>query len=76
MKINKIISALAASALSISLLAGCGNSGSGDTPKVVKGKDGQDLQTLRLAVMTGNLDHYASYVGVEQGIFEKYGINL
>lgn len=26
--------------------------------------------------MTGNLDHYASYVGVEQGIFEKYGINL
>lgn len=38
MKINKIISALAASALSISLLAGCGNSGSGDTPKVVKGK--------------------------------------
>ena len=76
MKINKIISALAASALSISLLAGCGNSGSGDTPKVVKGKNGQDLQTLRLAVMTGNLDHYASYVGVEQGIFEKYGINL
>lgn len=76
MKIKKIVSILAASALSFSLLTACGNSGDKNTPATVKGENGEELQTLRLAVMTGNLDHYASYVGVEQGIFEKYGINL
>ncbi len=34
------------------------------------------LQTLRDAVMTGSFNHYTALVGKEQGIFEKYGINL
>lgn len=65
-KISKAVSLVLAAALTSGVLTGCSNSN----------QENSDLETLRLAVMTGNLDHYSSYVGVEQGIFEKYGINL
>jgi len=35
-----------------------------------------DLVTVRDAVMTGQLDQYATEVGLWQGLFEKYGIDL
>lgn len=35
-----------------------------------------DLTTLRFGVMTGNIDHLITAVGVEKGFFEKNGIDL
>jgi NitT/TauT family transport system substrate-binding protein len=35
-----------------------------------------ELRPLRIAVCTGQTDHYLALVGKEQGIFEKYGIDL
>lgn len=76
MKIKNILSVLTATALSLSLLAACGNSGDKNTPATVKSDDGKELQVLRVANMTGQPDQYADYIGTEQGIFEKYGISL
>ena len=64
-------------------LAGCGTQSSqaaGDTKKEDTQTAGdaktQEVQTVRLGVMTGNSDHWVAEVGIEQGIFEKYGIEL
>ena len=64
-------------------LAGCGTQSSqaaGDTKKEDTQTAGdaktQEVQTVRLGVMTGNSDHWVAEVGTEQGIFEKYGIEL
>lgn len=69
---KRIISIVATLALSVGLLSGCGSSS--DT-KSGKSSD-QDLTTVRAAVMTGQLDQYAAEVGLWQGIFAKYGIDL
>ncbi len=69
---KRIISIVATLALSVGLLSGCGSTS--DT-KSSKSSD-SDLTTVRLAVMTGQLDQYAAEVGLWQGIFEKYGIDL
>lgn len=49
-------------------LIGCGKSGSSES--------GKKLTVLRDAVMTGQLDQYATEVGKWKGIFEKHGIDL
>ncbi len=67
MNIKKIILS-AILALSTTALAACSNSaaptGNGE------------LKTLRVANMTGQPDQYADYIGIEQGIFKKYGIDV
>lgn len=73
MKTNKIIKAAIASLLGLSALTACANSGGNST---VSGKDGDALRVLRVANMTGQPDQYADYIGMEQGIFEKYKISL
>ena len=75
MNIKKIIAIIASTALTVTLLASCGSSSSGKTAKKVT-KDGKELSVLRVANMTGQPDQYADYIGMEQGIFEKYGISL
>ena len=75
MNIKKIIAIIASTALTATLLASCGSSSSGKTAKKVT-KDGKELRVLRVANMTGQPDQYADYIGMEQGIFEKYGISL
>ena len=75
MNIKKIIAIIASTALTATLLASCGSSSSGKTAKKVT-KDGKELSVLRVANMTGQPDQYADYTGMEQGIFEKYGISL
>ena len=75
MNIKKIIAIIASTALTATLLASCGSSSSGKTAKKVI-KDGKELSVLRVANMTGQPDQYADYIGMEQGIFEKYGISL
>ena len=63
-------------------LAGCGtqSQAAGDTKKEDTQTAGdaktEEVQTVRLGVMTGNSDHWVAEVGTEQGIFEKYGIEL
>lgn len=76
MNIKKLLSITAAAVLSLSIFTSCGNSDSTSEPKTVKGKNGEGLQVLRVANMTGQPDQYADYIGTEQGIFEKYGISL
>lgn len=49
-----------------SLLTGCGSK---------DGADG-DLQTVRIAVMTGQADYYAALLEDKQGIYKKHGIKL
>ena len=71
MNIKKIIAIIASTALTVTLLASCGSSSSGKTAKKVT-KDGKELSVLRVANMTGQPDQYADYIGMEQGIFEKY----
>ncbi len=71
MKIKKLLAFFAASTLSLTAFAGCGDSDDGSTAE-----DGTELRTLRVAIMTGQADQYATYIGTEQGIFEKYGIEL
>ncbi len=75
MNIKKIIAIIASTALTATLLASCGSSSSGKTAKKVT-KDGKELSVLRVANMTGQPDQYADYIGMEQEIFEKYGISL
>lgn len=72
MKIHNILKSVTAAALGLSLLTACaGNSGSSTADS-----EGNGLRTLRVANMTGEPDQYAGYIGTQQGIFEKYGINL
>ena len=71
MKIKKILAFLVASSLSLTAFVGCGDSDDTSTAE-----DGTELTTLRVAIMTGQADQYATYIGSEQGIFEKYGIEL
>lgn len=75
--IRQVISAAVITAFSAALLTGCGGkaSASGEAG-TVKGEDGKELRTLRVALMTTQPDQYAAYIGEEEGIFEKYGINL
>lgn len=79
---KKLLSFLVILGITISA-AGCGNesnTASGETktaenPETEK-KTEQELQTVRLGVFTGGVDQYIAVVGKEQGIFEKYGIQL
>lgn len=72
MKTGNIFKTIAAAALGFSLLTACsGNSGSSAASS---GENG--LRTLRVANMTGQPDQYAGFIGQQQGIFEKHGINL
>lgn len=68
MKIHKIFLAaiLAISSLS---LAACANNGS-------KPENSDKPRVLRVANMTGQPDQYADYIGIEQGIFKKYNIDV
>lgn len=76
---KRIISLAAAAVFIIGTLAGCGNSSTQTTDKTASSdasSSGGDLVTVRDAVMTGQLDQYATEIGLWQGIFEKYGIDL
>ena len=76
---KRIISLAAAAVFVLGTLAGCGNSSTQTTDKTASSdasSSSGDLVTVRDAVMTGQLDQYATEVGLWQGIFEKYGIDL
>lgn len=69
-KFRKTIIAGLTTVLLVSSLTGCGNS------KTIQTSNNSDLRVLNQAVMTNQVDYYAAYVGKDQGIFEKHGIDL
>jgi len=76
-KLKQVISMSAITALTVALLTGCGNAAANtDSQGTAKAEENTELRTLRLAVMTGKPDHYASVIGLEEGFFEKRGIDL
>lgn len=76
MKLKKLLSIAAASVLTALILPACGSGDSDNTVSTVTTEDGTELSVLRVAVMTGQPDQYATYIGTQQGIFEKYGLSL
>lgn len=68
MKIHKIFLAAVLAISSLSLAA-CANNGN-------KSENGDKPRVLRVANMTGQPDQYADYIGIEQGIFKKYNIDV
>jgi NitT/TauT family transport system substrate-binding protein len=74
---KKTLSLLLAGILAAGALTGCGGStdsaaGTSDGTEAAAG----ELVVLRDAVMTGQLDQYATEIGKWQGIFEQHGIDL
>ena len=69
---RKVISIVLTAALVAGALAGCGESGQGNASQ--KSDSGKDLVVLRDAVMTGQLDQYATEIGLWQGIFEEHDL--
>ena len=66
---KKYLRALLVSVLVLSTLAGCGKQSD-------KEPNDNELIVLREAVMTGHFSQYVTIIGLEKGIFEKYGIDL
>ena len=58
--------------LGASVLAGCGSEAGTAATQSGAGKN----NTIRVAVMTGQPDQYQIYIGQQQGIFEKNGVNV
>lgn len=76
---KRIIGIIAAAAIATGILAGCGSSTSTSTASsagTTESADGKELVTIRDAVMTAELDQYATEIGLWQGIFEEHGIDL
>ncbi len=71
MKIRSIFKTAAALAVSASLLTACAGNGGSQTSS-----DDNAVRTIRVANMTGQPDQYAAFIGTQQGIFEKYNINV
>jgi ABC-type nitrate/sulfonate/bicarbonate transport system substrate-binding protein len=77
---KRILSSLLATVLVVGLLSGCSSSSAtenstGDTASSESGAS-TETTSLQLGVMTGTSEHFISLVGIEQGIYENYGINL
>ena len=73
---GKIVSLTLTAALSLTTLtafSGCGTKAAAGSEAP---KDANGVRNLRVAIMTGLPDQYATYIGTEQGIFEKYKIKL
>ena len=74
---KRVISLAAVAVLVLGTLTGCGSTSDSSTQSAKeKASSDKQLVTVKDAVMTGQLDQYATEVGLWQGIFEKYGIDL
>ena len=87
--LKKVTLAAIALAFTMGTLTACGSSGSAsasnnaettatntNTSLGSETAGSGELQTIRVGIMTGQADQYAAYIGTEEGIYEKYGINL
>lgn len=73
---KKVAAAALAAILGTALLAGCGLNTTSTQSSGDAAGDGNANNTIRVAVMTGQPDQYQIYIGQEQGIFEKNGVNV
>lgn len=79
---QKVIALFMAGVLAAGVLTGCGGSENTDNNTTAAEEntevttEEEGLVVVRDAVMTGQLDQYATEIGKWQGIFEKYGIDL
>lgn len=72
---KRLLSVVLTGVLITGALTGCGKTA--DSSAQAAGSENKEgLTVLRDAVMTGQLDQYATAVGLWQGIFEKHGIDL
>ena len=89
MKRKHMLRTILAGTLALGLLAGavgCGSDSSSSSDDTAASdsadstedasSDSGELTTVRVAVMTGNFDHYYTVIGMEEGIFEKYGLEV
>lgn len=84
-KFTKITRGLTAVVLILSFaLTGCGTgadntgtaSGDSDTAAASNSDESGELTTVRLGVMTGNIDSWYATIGQQTGIYEEYGLNV
>ena len=79
-KLGKLLALGLSLALTVTTVTGCGDSGkdagssSSDSSADTSGSG--DATTLRLGVMTGNIDHLVVAIGQEKGFFKDNGIDL
>lgn len=73
--VRRIVFTALAAAMTALAFTGCGNTAS-ETSAAASENTAEALKPLRVAVCTGQVDHYLASVGKEQGIFEKHGIDL
>ena len=78
LNVKKITSVALAAAITALFMTGCGNAAdtASETSAAASENTAEALRPLRVAVCTGQVDHYLASVGKEQGIFEKHGIDL
>ena len=77
MKIKKITALLVLSVFVITSLAACSKNPTTDASAATgAAEDTKKTETIRVGYMTGMPDQYAGYIGTQQGIFEKYGVNI
>ena len=89
MNIKRFLGIVLVSAILISAFAGCGSEAAASGASSIEasvndslaagGDDTEsstELRKLRVAIMTTQPDQYATYIGNEEGIFEKYNIEL
>lgn len=76
-KIKKYISvSIILAILLLSFTACSKNDTTGSNTGSQTSGDKKENRTIRVGYMTGMPDQYAGYIGTQQGIFEKYGINI
>ena len=77
MKTKRIVSLIILSVFVIASLAACSkDSGTGASGATGAADATKKTETIRVGYMTGMPDQYAGYIGTQQGIFEKYGVNI
>lgn len=83
---QKLVATLLSITTIASLITGCGSSKANESAQAAENNaqaaeveasaDSSEKETIRWAVMTNGLDYYTALVGIEYGIYEKYGLNI
>jgi NitT/TauT family transport system substrate-binding protein len=82
---KKLVATLIGITTIASMLAGCGSAKTTESAQAAgneaqttetAGADSAEKETIRWAVMTNGLDYYTALVGIEYGIYEKYGLDI
>ena len=73
---KKIFTLILTAAIGLSAVA-CGNKDTASTDASAQGTEASDeLQTVRVAIMTNGTSHWYAVIGDKEGIFEKHGIQV